>query len=207
MKLPLAIALTLCRAPSNELPCGPTSLVMHRDTAAHLLVRTSVTFTILPSWVAFFFSPNLLIFLLKATIFTHTAVLERSLSKLVVVHWQSREAFHFRVYMRNLLPNQGFKMPWELQCFPHVPISKHQDANSLTPFSPGIFAGLPNHAEPQQKGPGDNPGTFLPWGQFGFSLRSSCYLRVQMPGVCNRHVCYFIQNKCRHISVFWYLFP
>lgn len=30
VELPLAIALTLCVAPSNELPCGPKSLVTHR---------------------------------------------------------------------------------------------------------------------------------------------------------------------------------
>lgn len=84
MKLPLAIALTLCRAPSNELPCGPKSLVTHGDTAAHLLLRTSVLLTILPSHFAFFeilFQPPDLP--LKSHHF-HMAVPAATLSKLMV---------------------------------------------------------------------------------------------------------------------------
>lgn len=90
VRLLLAIASTLCGAPSNELPCGPKPLVTHKDTAAHLLVRSSVPFTVLPSCFALHFLPNLLTSLLKAITFPQLS-LQPSLSKLVVVPWPSRE--------------------------------------------------------------------------------------------------------------------
>lgn len=180
MKLPLAIALTLRRAPSNELPCGPKSLVTHTDTTALLLVRTSVPSTILPSRFAFseilFQPPDLP----HKSHHFHTAVPAVILPKLVPR--QSRETFHLQGLHRK--PPSKSKLQNALGATMFFMCSHHQSI-SLTPFSPGIFSGLPNHAEPQQKDPGDNPGTFLPGGQFGFSLRSSHYLQVQKPEVCS----------------------
>lgn len=80
-------------------------------------------------------------------------------------------------------------------------------SNSFRLFSPGISAGLANHAEPQQKDPGDNPGTFLPRRQFGFSLHHVTSKFRHLKSAAGMYVSYFIQNKCRNISVFWYLFP